>query len=96
METTIRITCPRCGSGGQVPSAYAGRQIHCKRCDTHFTVPQPRSRIPDETELPGLDDIDDINEVRLAPLTAEEREHEERVKAKLIHQMKEADRAAKP
>lgn len=96
METTIRISCPRCGSGGQVPSAYAGRQIHCKRCDTYFSVPQPRPSKPAEEKLPSLDDIEDINEVKLAPLSDEEREHEERVKAKLIHLMKEADRAAKP
>lgn len=95
MENTLRISCPRCGAGGQVPVTYAGRQIHCKRCDTHFTVPQPRPTVPEPRELPGISDITDIDQVRLAPLTQEEREHEERVKAKLIHQMKEAERKEK-
>ncbi|HMP03452.1 MAG TPA: hypothetical protein PKD86_17090 [Gemmatales bacterium] len=88
METTIRLNCPRCGAGGQVPSAYAGRSIHCKRCDTHFTVPQPKLADASDKKLPSLDDLNAVEEVGLAPMTKEEIEHEERVKAKLIHLMK--------
>jgi hypothetical protein len=36
-ETTTAI-CPNCSVTGTVPSAWVGRSIHCRCCDTHFVI----------------------------------------------------------
>ena len=39
MSGPLHVTCPSCGKSGDVPASYAGKDIHCKKCDTHFIVP---------------------------------------------------------
>jgi uncharacterized paraquat-inducible protein A len=34
----ISIACPSCGKSGEVPEAYVGKTVRCRRCDTSFTA----------------------------------------------------------
>ena len=37
----IRFACPSCAAAGTVDSAYSGKQVKCKHCGAHFTIPDP-------------------------------------------------------
>jgi hypothetical protein len=58
MNSKVPVVCPNCHSTGQVPVNFAGHTIHCKKCDTHFTVPSSHPASPQhETpahEIPHL------------------------------------------
>lgn len=41
MSGLLHVTCPKCGKSGDIPDSFAGKGIHCKKCDTHFLVPHP-------------------------------------------------------
>lgn len=38
MSDTLAATCPHCRKSGEVPSAYAGREIGCPQCKKRFVV----------------------------------------------------------
>jgi hypothetical protein len=52
MSGVLQITCPRCGKTGDVPASFAGKDIHCKKCDSHFIVPGPAEE-HDHAHEPG-------------------------------------------
>lgn len=39
MSGPLHVTCPSCGKSGDVPASFAGKDIHCRKCDAHFIVP---------------------------------------------------------
>lgn len=46
MSATLHVTCPKCGKSGEVPNQFAGKDIHCKKCDARFIVPGPGEARP--------------------------------------------------
>lgn len=38
MSGALHVTCPKCGKHGDVPEAFVGKDLHCKKCDSHFIV----------------------------------------------------------
>ncbi len=83
METQVRAECPKCGVTGQVPPAFVGKELHCRRCGHQFKVVAHRPEMCLEDVLKSDEDIG------LAPLTPEEEAQEARVKAKLLSQMRD-------
>jgi hypothetical protein len=81
MDALVRAVCPTCHAQGDVPSKFVGHNIRCRKCGTNFAVQAPKAGS-------ALDDLSSMDEIPLAPETEEELAHEERVKAKLIGQMK--------
>jgi hypothetical protein len=52
MSGVLQIICPTCGKTGNVPASFAGKDIHCKKCDSHFIVPGPAEE-HDHAHEPG-------------------------------------------
>ena len=61
MGGVIQIVCPNCGKTGNVPASFAGKDIHCKKCDAHFIVQgsaaQDHAHEPGQAQAPAHDQI---------------------------------------
>lgn len=94
MDSLIHAACPRCHVEGDVPPQYAGKVIRCRKCGQQFAVPTPNlvahhSAQPKAGCQKGLADLNDLDDVGLAPMSQEELEHEERIKKKMMQQMRD-------
>ncbi len=92
MDALIHAACPSCHVEGDVPVQYAGKVIRCRKCGQQFTVPQPKpvDNRPVQQHAVCAKGLDELDEVGLAPMSPEEIEHEERIKKKMIQQMKDS------
>jgi Zn-dependent protease with chaperone function len=48
----IDVTCPGCGRSYRIPSRAAGKRGTCKKCGTHFSIPQTTSDAQSSAPLP--------------------------------------------
>ncbi|MFO0950975.1 MAG: hypothetical protein U0835_07455 [Isosphaeraceae bacterium] len=77
----IPVTCPHCHSAGQIPTAYAGHTIHCKKCDTHFPVPASHPASPIFKETPRTEAAHAASRAPLGAATAQATVHTPRGKS---------------
>ncbi|WP_165227526.1 hypothetical protein [Aquisphaera insulae] len=47
----VPFACPSCHASGSAESAYIGREVRCKHCNTRFTIPDPESPASDTYDL---------------------------------------------
>ena len=49
----VRFACPSCAAAGVVDAIHIGKQVRCKHCGAHFTIPAAET---DESDVYALDE----------------------------------------
>ncbi len=73
MVGDIDIVCPSCKVTGHVPIAFAGKDVRCKKCQTHFRVPTAGPPAAPVSPMPPGRTLGDS--VELAPPPPDEEAH---------------------
>jgi len=43
----VSFACPSCNAAGSVDAVHIGKQVRCKHCGAHFSIPDPEDSQPD-------------------------------------------------
>jgi hypothetical protein len=43
----VSFACPSCNAAGSVDAVHIGKQVRCKHCGAHFSIPDPDDSQPD-------------------------------------------------
>lgn len=73
MVADIDISCPVCKATGHVPGSFAGKEVRCKKCQSHFRIPVPQAGGPPSPPMAVGRTLGDS--VELAPLPPDEAAH---------------------